>query len=776
MQRRSWDDFVSFDETGRIVLNPSLDSALTQDDAAVSGELDDEPTGLPVPVGGSFSGRSEGIADRDIFTVTLQAGKTYMFSLQGSGPDPLRDTYLELINPEFTALIKADDDGGVGLNSMITFTATADGIYNLRVRAFANPGDTGVGGYTLDVREMGEDSVGSTNATAGTLEIGGSVFGFRETGSDIDRYAVTLEAGKFYSFQVAGGADGTTNPNAVPAGELDTILTLRDAAGNVIFSNDDNGSSDWSSGLGFAPTVSGTYYLDVNAYPGNTGGYQLVSAPPVTVEDLAGLDPLDSLRWFNAANIPTVDTNGEAPGGQVAYVYFGAASEGGFGEVESTDDYPPGTPITTYGWTPEQQAAVMHGLTTQYTPITGITYVVTTDLSQATFRLVTTINDDYGARFYARDPSRGDLQGLGIFNLASGGFGIDNNSLLPGGFSYAVILHEFGHAHGVAHPHDTGGGSDIMVGVTGNASLGVFNLNQGVYTVMSYNDGWITHPDGTRSYAAATRGDGWSETLSPFDIAVLQERYGTHAYNTGNNVYTLADTQAAASYQTIWDTGGIDTIAYSGSRNAQIDLMAATLDYSVTGGGTVSFARGVWGGYTIANGVMIENATGGNGNDVLLGNSGNNVLNGGAGNDNLAGRGGIDVYTGGAGADTVLAFLGIGGIDAKRGALSYDIMTDFDGTTDRIDLSALDAISATSANDAFNWKGSSANKNAGDLSYKTFDSINGAEKALGIEIDNYSGAWSGKVTVVMANVDGGAVDYALVLLGTPTLSAADFIL
>ena len=103
-------------------------------------------------------------------------------------------------------------------------------------------------------------------------------------------------------------------------------------------------------------------------------------------------------------------------------------------------------------------------------------------------------------------------------------------------------------------------------------------------------------------------------------------------------------------------------------------------------------------------------------------------------------------------------------------------MTDFDGTTDRIDLSALDAIAGTSANDAFNWKGSSANKNAGDLSYKTFDSINGAEKALGIEIDNYSGAWSGKVTVVMANVDGGAVDYALVLLGTPTLSTADFIL
>ena len=102
---------------------------------------------------------------------------------------------------------------------------------------------------------------------------------------------------------------------------------------------------------------------------------------------------------------------------------------------------------------------------------------------------------------------------------------------------------------------------------------------------------------------------------------MLQERYGVHAHNTGNNVYTLADIADDAFYQTIWDTGGTDTIAYGGSRNAQIDLPAATLDYTPTGGGVVSFAHGVWGGYTIANGVVIENATGGSGNDVLLGNA-----------------------------------------------------------------------------------------------------------------------------------------------------------
>ena len=33
--------------------------------------------------------------------------------------------------------------------------------------------------------------------------------------------------------------------------------------------------------------------------------------------------------------------------------------------------------------------------------------------------------------------------------------------------------------------------------------MGVYDLNQGVYTVMSYNDGWNTHPDGDRNYSPA---------------------------------------------------------------------------------------------------------------------------------------------------------------------------------------------------------------------------------------------------------------------------------
>ena len=82
--------------------------------------------------------------------------------------------------------------------------------------------------------------------------------------------------------------------------------------------------------------------------------------------------------------------------------------------------------------------------------------------------------------------------------------------------------------------------------------------------------------------------------------------------------------------------------AIPAARNVQIDLTAATLDYSATGGGVVSFVDDIHGGYTIANEVVIENATGGSGEDALIGNSAANVLKGNDGDDFLMGRAGGD--------------------------------------------------------------------------------------------------------------------------------------
>ena len=696
MEIRNWEDLVAVDDHGNIVQRNVVFDARTLNLAAASansGVIEATATTLP--------GTLDGTEEADLIEVSLVAGQTYTFDYRGA-PGGVVDPFLALFGPGFT-YITEDDDGGAGRGSMITYTPTVSGTYTLYATSFYTIGEGAApsfdaGDYTISIWSPETDVPGSTNVLASigsAVEISlGTTFGNLDVEGDNDYFALDVRAGMVYSFGYAGGVWGAADRNG-EAGENLATLSVYNAAGTLLSSN-----FNYESATSYYAATDTTIYLRVAGSNepalGGTGGFTL----DVTEIDPSTRDPLESLRWDSADNIDTVLVDGVP----TAYVYFGAAGET-FGETN-----PNGTPLTTSGWTQAQISAVMSALENEYTPITGIDYVITNDVSQAEFRMLTVPTATYGARFYPQDPAYGTQQGIGTFNLASGGFGAFPQSLEEGGFSYAVILHEFGHAHGIAHPHDGGGGSEIMLGVTGaTGSLGVYDLNQGVYTVMSYNDAWQLHPDGMYDglYVSAID-NGWSSSLSAFDIAVLQERYGTHAYNTGDNVYALTDVVNDASYQTIWDTGGTDTIAYSGALDARIDLTAATLDYSATGGGVLSFLLNdpavvastpeqnlLRGGYTIANGVVIENATGGSGDDVLLGNSAANVLTGNDGNDTLMGRGGSDVLNGGAGSDVLNGGLGTDELIGGAGSdifvfddVSMDKIRDFDSGVDRIDLSA----------------------------------------------------------------------------------------
>ena len=71
------------------------------------------------------------------------------------------------------------------------------------------------------------------------------------------------------------------------------------------------------------------------------------------------------------------------------------------------------------------------------------------------------------------------------------------------------------------------------------------------------------------------------------------------------------------------------------------------------GGNNTGVASIQDGGYSIANGVMIENASGGENDDVLIGNEYANGLMGNGGNDYLFGGSGNDTIYGGTGDDTI---------------------------------------------------------------------------------------------------------------------------
>ncbi|MFO1068838.1 MAG: calcium-binding protein [Geminicoccaceae bacterium] len=112
------------------------------------------------------------------------------------------------------------------------------------------------------------------------------------------------------------------------------------------------------------------------------------------------------------------------------------------------------------------------------------------------------------------------------------------------------------------------------------------------------------------------------------------------------------------------------------------------------------------------------------GNDTLYGNAGDDSLVGGNGNDSVLGSSGDDRLAGGLGLDR---FAGNSGADrfvfattaeSGPGAGSRDIIEDFfHDELDRLDLSAIDANTGVSGNQAFVFRGSLTFNGAGQVRY-----------------------------------------------------------
>ena len=241
-----------------------------------------------------------------------------------------------------------------------------------------------------------------------------------------------------------------------------------------------------------------------------------------------------------------------------------------------------------------------------------------------------------------------------------------------GGVGRTEVIHEVGHTLGLAHPSDGGREPDrtTFPGVpSGSALTGTNGQNQDIYTVMSppSNRGW----DGAVPYPPPLAYGGQGG-LGAFDIAALQLLYGQNAATAlGDTPYVLDDTNGIGTgWSSIWDAGGDDTISNAGSTLAcVIDLRPAPL-VGEKAGGYKSYVLGVLGGFTIANGVVIENALGGAGNDTITGNSGDNVLNGGLDVDEMRGGFGNDVYFVDNAGDLVIENVSEG-IDTANASINY---------------------------------------------------------------------------------------------------------
>ncbi len=302
------------------------------------------------------------------------------------------------------------------------------------------------------------------------------------------------------------------------------------------------------------------------------------------------------------------------------------------------------------GWTTSQAAALGRAFDA-FAAVADIRFERTTNVAEAHLReRMATLDPSIGG--FSELPWNGKTQVETTYSTRYADFA-------EGNYDFLVLLHEIGHSLGLYHSFEPRG----FPGTTGAWNSGPFDLSRSMFTVMAYVTGWAGATGGLAYHAA---------TPMAFDIAALQHLYGKNTTtNAGDDVYGFA---AANTARCIYDAGGTDTISYAGPNNVRISLIAATLDTSATGGGDVSYmldrnGRMTGTAFTIANGVVIENASAGSGDDVLLGNAAANELKGNGGNDLIDGGAGDDTIAGEAGDDSMAGEIGN---DSLAGGIGND--------------------------------------------------------------------------------------------------------
>ena len=228
-----------------------------------------------VTAGGSATGTLEIAGDLDWFAISLTAGKDYIFTLESGATNGLPDPYLKLYSSDGTTLISESDDFD-GLNSEIDVHVTASGTYYLE--AGSGTYGSGIGPYVLTSSLPIVDDYAAGITTTGLITPGSSKTGTLEIVGDSDWFAISLVAGKQYTFNLdAGTTDGLPDPS----------LSLYRSDGSLITANDD--TNELNSEISYSVVASGTYYLGASSGPNDTGkgSYTLTSSAAFADDYLA---------------------------------------------------------------------------------------------------------------------------------------------------------------------------------------------------------------------------------------------------------------------------------------------------------------------------------------------------------------------------------------------------------------------------------------------------------------------------------------------------------
>ncbi len=345
------------------------------------------------------------------------------------------------------------------------------------------------------------------------------------------------------------------------------------------------------------------------------------------------------------------------------------------------------------------QKAAVNDIVPMLDGLIGLPITATSDPTMANLRFAEADFVDQGSGFFGTIPTPGNIPtAVGTppdpFSTQSYAYGdmffhsLAYISPVKGNFAYNTLIHELGHALGLKHGHVTDQkypGSNIILPALPT------NHDSMEFSVMTYRSevGGITDHYTNEDF-------GYAQTYMMDDIAALQYLYGADSgFNSGDTAYSWDRTigemfidgvgQGAPGanriFLTVWDGGGTDTYDFSNYvTNLHVNLApgkwstAAHNQLAILDTDTGHRARGSIFNALLHNNdarSLIENATGGRGNDKIMGNFGDNDLIGRGGADKLLGKAGSDTLIGGNGDDTLI---GGGGGDRLQGIKGNDVL------------------------------------------------------------------------------------------------------
>jgi serralysin len=445
-------------------------------------------------------------------------------------------------------------------------------------------------------------------------------------------------------FQGAANTTYTISMNSLGlfgAALNDPYIILSDSAGNQITFNNDGGPGNYAQ-VTFTTTAAGTYYIGAGAAGFNDSGQYAVT---ITAGSKGSFD---HLMGAAALYEPEASWSPNAAGTAVNVTFAMRASGPAFDASQNPTAF---LALTAAQTTAAQMATQM------YSEISGLSFTQVSPGGRSNNATVlfggySSTTDGAGAyAYFPGDTAASSIAGDVWLNNDA----VSQTSLRFGSYDFYTILHELGHAVGLAHPGDYNAAPGVAITYAANAQFAQDSLQ---YTVMSYFAETNTGANFNGTYA---------DTLMLYDVFALHQLYGADfSTRAGNTVYGF-NSLAGDVYNfavnvdpalCIWDGGGNDTLDVSGWSMAQTINLAA---------GSFSSVGGLTYNVSIAFGATIENAVGGSGADTIIGNFADNVLYGNGGGDFLYGGLGNDIFIGGTGADVLN---GDAGFDAASYALA----------------------------------------------------------------------------------------------------------